>query len=283
MAATQTPEALFSEHEIKAADGLTLAIKKWLPASGTARGHVLILHGYMDHGGRYREVAHALCAAGLGASALDFRGHGRSAGQRGRVDQFSDYLDDIGRALETLPTGPRFILAHSNGALVALDFVVNRAPSIAGLVVTNPYLAQTVPVTGLKLWVGLMAGKHFPAMVLPSGLDPAGISHDAAVVKAYKRDPLVFTTANAAWFRETRQAQARVRGYTKLDVPFLYVHSDADPIASPAANRDLAAQLQGSDKTVMVRRGEFHEVLNEIDRQALIGTICDWIIKHLER
>jgi alpha-beta hydrolase superfamily lysophospholipase len=274
-----TQDFLYEETKIHSNDGLALALHKWRPGTGEPRGHVLILHGYMEHGGRYREVAHHLCTHGYSAAALDFRGHGHSQGRRGRVDRWSDYHDDVARALDALPTGKRFILAHSNGALAALDFVAQRTPDIVGLVVTNPFLAQTVPAEGLKLWVGLKAGTYWPALSLPSGLDPAGISHDPAIVSAYKRDPLVFGMANAAWFREVQQAQKRVRACTSIKTPLLYVHSDSDPIASPKANAALAAQLHSPDKTVIVRTGEFHEVLNEVERANLYSAITAWLDK----
>lgn len=127
------PEALFSESTLKAADGINLHVKRWHPAAGEPRGHVLIIHGYMEHSGRYRDVAHALCAAGLGVAAMDVRGHGKTDGQRGRVDRFSDSLDDAAIVLETLPSGPRFILGHSHGDLIALDFVATHKPAIKGL------------------------------------------------------------------------------------------------------------------------------------------------------
>lgn len=274
-----SPEALYSESTLATADGVTLHLKTWRPATGKPRGHVLILHGYMEHGGRYRDVAHTLCAAGLAATAPDVRGHGQSSGQRGRVDRFEDYLDDLALMLETLTPNNRFILGHSHGGLIALDFVVQRKPALRGLVVTNPFLAQTVPAAGIKLWVGIQAGKHLPWLSLPGGLDPAGVSHDPAIVDAYKRDPLNFTMANAAWFRELGIAQKRVRGYTEVDVPLLYVRSDADPIVLPAANEALSARLQSPDKTVIVRQGEYHEVLNEVNRAELQRTVAAWVLQ----
>ena len=55
--------------------------------------------------------------------------------------------------------------------------------------------------------------------------------------------------------------------------------SDADPLASPAASRALAAQLESPDKTVIERPGELHEVLNEVNRATLYEVIGEWILK----
>ncbi|HET6346552.1 MAG TPA: alpha/beta hydrolase, partial [Myxococcota bacterium] len=268
----------YTEARIVSGDGHTLFVRRWLPADVPILAHALVLHGYMEHSGRYRELAHHFAHAGIASTAIDFRGHGRSDGQRGYVARFADYLSDVDAALHGVGEGPRFLVGHSNGALIALDYVMSRRPTLAGLVVTNPFLGQTHPSTGLKLWVGRMAGKRLPRLSLPSGLSADGLSHEKAVVEAYRRDPWVFNTANAAWFRETSAAQTRLLATAReIDVQLLYAYSDADPIASPTLNERLSAQLVSKDKTVVVRPGELHEILNETERASLHQQISDWI------
>jgi alpha-beta hydrolase superfamily lysophospholipase len=65
----------------------------FLPA-GTPKGVVLITHGYAEHCGRYREVAHVIVKAGWAALSYDVRGHGQSPGVRGFIDKFDAYLED---------------------------------------------------------------------------------------------------------------------------------------------------------------------------------------------
>ena len=270
----------YSDSSFVTPDGVSLFIRRWHPVDAAPRAHVLILHGYFEHGGRYREIAHALARQGIASIALDMRGHGRSHGRRGFVAQFEHYLDDLQALLAIINDTPLFILGHSHGGLVALDYVIGRQAKVAGLIVTNPFLAMSTPARGPKLWAGKFAGSYLPRLSLPSGLDARGISRDPRAVEMYKRDPMVFTMVNAAWFREVNKAQARVRAYSSVHVPILYVHSDCDPIASPQANQDLAAQLQGADKTVDVQLGALHEVLNELDRAALNALIGRWILAH---
>ena len=62
-----------------------------------------ITHGYAEHCGRYREVAHVIVNAGWAALAYDVRGHGQSPGVRGFIDRFDTYLDD----LAAMPRPPR--------------------------------------------------------------------------------------------------------------------------------------------------------------------------------
>src|SRR2546428_12675153 len=88
-----------------AADGQRLHLHRWAP-QGRARADVLVVHGYFEHGGRYAELASAFADAGLATTAGDLRGHGVSAGRRGHISRFDQYLDDGGTALHTLSAPP---------------------------------------------------------------------------------------------------------------------------------------------------------------------------------
>ncbi|MBC7973575.1 MAG: alpha/beta fold hydrolase, partial [Myxococcales bacterium] len=102
---TQTTSGLYTE--------------TFLPA-GTPKGVVLISHGYAEHCGRYHEVAHVIVNAGWAVLSYDVRGHGKSPGERGYIDRFSIYLDDLtamhaaARAL-VAPSAPLILLGHSHG------------------------------------------------------------------------------------------------------------------------------------------------------------------------
>jgi lysophospholipase len=262
---------------LSSADGTALVAQRWTPLDTPRRAGVLIVPGYGDHAERFREVALHLAPRGLEVVAIDLRGHGRSAGQRGYVKRWADYHDDIEAALMQLP-GPHFVLAHSMGAMATLDWIAHRSPALAGVVLTNPYLGLAMKVNPAKLIAGHIFARLLPKIALPSGLPPEGMSHDPAIVEEYRRDPLIFDTANASWFGECTAAQTRVRAMTKVDVPLFYIYSDADPIASPPMNAALAEAITSPDKTVLLRPGEYHEVLNEVARAELHQKIGDWIL-----
>src|SRR5690606_18866838 len=57
---------------------------------GTVKAMLGIVHGYADHGARYRHVMGALAEHGIGSVAIDLRGHGRALGPRGYCDRFED-------------------------------------------------------------------------------------------------------------------------------------------------------------------------------------------------
>lgn len=276
--------AVHSERHIYSSDGTELFLQRWAPED-TAAAELLVLHGYAEHSGRYRLFAHRMAAHGIATVAVDLRGHGRSEGPRGYVEQYEDFHADARAALAQLqPSLPRFLLAHSNGGLVALDWLAVDETSerqFSGLILSNPYLALAFELPAWKRTAAEWAGRLWPRLALPSGIEPELLSHDPTVVEAYRRDAFVFTTASAGFFRESTRAQTRVRGlpgtWDGLDIPLLYIYSDQDQIALPHANRELAKALHAADKTVWEIPNAYHEVLNELDGEALHDDIGAWI------
>jgi len=271
--------AIHEEEHIHSHDNQSLFFQRWRPEGDTEpKGQLLVVHGYGEHGARYRELAHVLATHGIVTSAVDLRGHGHSDGQRGYIDSFTHYLNDVDVALGKLDDSlPRFILGHSLGGLISLDFVCGRRPSIDGLIISNPFLELAMPVPPAKRKLAEIAGTFLPRLAVPNGIKPEFISRDRDICDRYVRDPLVFGIATAGWVRETTAAQERVLTYDRITTPLLYLYSDSDPIAHPDASRRLSAQLTGPDKTVVERPDELHEILNELNRQQLHQEVAEWI------
>jgi len=66
---------------------------------------------------------------------------------------------------------------------------------------------------------------------------------------------------------------------SKLALPLLLILSDADPIAEARASRTFYERVAAADKQLVLRAGELHEVLNEVDRQSLFALIADWLAR----
>src|SRR5260370_16677412 len=78
---------------LTAPDGTQLTYDAYEAAA--PRSAVLVLHGWSDHAGRWRETGERLRAAGHSAYLLDLRGHGRSGGPPGHLSRFTPLLGDL--------------------------------------------------------------------------------------------------------------------------------------------------------------------------------------------
>src|SRR5260370_5269198 len=78
---------------LTAPDGTQLTYDAYEAAA--PRSAVLVLHGWSDHAGRWRETGERLRAAGHSAYLPDLRGHGRSGGRPGHLSRFTQLLVDL--------------------------------------------------------------------------------------------------------------------------------------------------------------------------------------------
>lgn len=267
-------------------DGLALHWRQW-PAAGVARGTVLIVHGLGEHVGRYAAVAEHLTAAGWAVLGFDHRGHGRSAGPRGRIGRADSLLSDLGRAVErarAVAPGPLVVLGHSLGGLIAARYVAEgwaAAPApwfraVDRLALSSPALDPGMNAVQKLLLA--VAAPLAPDLALSNGLNPAWISRDAAVVKAYVDDPLVHDRVTPRLVRfivdAGREVLAAAPGWR---VPTLLLWAGADRCVAPRGSAAFAAAAPPSVLQHQVWPALFHEILNEPERAQVLARFTDWL------
>jgi alpha-beta hydrolase superfamily lysophospholipase len=260
---------------LTAADGVRLSVRTFAP-QGPVQGTVVLVHGYLEHGGRYEPLAGALCAQNMAMVVADLRGHGHSDGPRGHVGRFEDYHRDLNQVLGAQQPGPLCLFGHSLGGLIALDYGLRGQAPLAGLMVTNPFIAPALRIPKAKVWLGRITQRLWPTLAVRAGLKPTDLTGDAEMLAEHRADPLIFDRTTARWFHEVTCAQQRVAQGGVLPMPFLGILGMVDPIASPQASLRCFAKLQAPMHTVWQRPGELHEVLNERGRHALFEQIAQW-------
>jgi alpha-beta hydrolase superfamily lysophospholipase len=250
---------------LTAADGTRLALRRW-PTAERARGTVLIVHGLGEHCGRYAPVAARLNAWAWDVVSYDQRGHGLSDGPRGGLHTADDLFADLTLVVDqtrTLGT-PLVLLGHSMGGAIAARFVAERRRPIDALVMTSPALDPGLSAfQRLQLAIGYAL---VPDLALGNGLDPNFISHDAAVVRAYREDPLVHDRVTARLGRcLVTSGAAAIAAAPRWEVPTLLLYAGADRLVSPRGSDAFAAAAPEEPSVVQAERFDalYHEILNE--------------------
>jgi len=261
-------------------DGLRLFTQRWVPASPTAT--VALVHGYAEHSGRYNHVAQAFMAQGAAVYAYDQRGYGRSGGRRAYVDSFADYLDDLAQFLNYVhtrrPELPLFLFGHSMGGLVVLKYVLERTPSVRGLLLSAPAIEINPDLAPLLRRLAQMLGRLVPT--LPTTRSPDGaISRDPEVVHEAKNDPLnyhgrVLARTGAEMLRAGNAVQKHL---DEVTAPFLVVHGTADSLASPEWSRRLYDRAASDDKSIQLYDGLYHETFNEPEQDEVLEDLGSWL------
>ena len=177
---------------------------------------------------------------------------------------------------------PTYLLGHSMGGCIALDYALDHQDVLAALVLSAPAVLPGDDISPLLMKVAKVLGKVVPG--LPGQkLSSASISRDPAVVKAYDEDPLVFRGAlpagiGGAMLRTMDTFPSRLPA---LKLPLLVLSGTDDKIVKPEG-AELVVRLAGSsDKTLKMYDGLYHEVFNEPEQELVLGELTDWLKAHL--
>lgn len=254
-----------------------LYAEQFVPA-GTPKGVVVITHGYAEHCGRYRELAHVIVNAGWAALSYDVRGHGKSPGTRGYIDRFDMYLDDLAAmqaAARNLVAkdAPTVLLGHSHGSLITLRALADEhPPAVKAAIVSSPYLALRLAVPGYRKLLARFASRVAPKLSQPNALRVEDLTSDKGKQDERLADKLCLDIATARWFTESSQAQDYVAAHaSRIKVPTTWLVGAADPIADPARSKAIAANVPGADYHELV--GLKHEVFNETTRGQVFAEV----------
>ncbi len=276
-------EAEHREGFVHARDHLRLYWQCFTPRA--PRGTVIVLHGGGDHSGRYPALAAALVRAGFEAALVDLRGHGQSDGRRWHIDSFGEYLSDFDVFHEQLrkeqPGRPRFVVAHSQGALVAALWGLGRERDIRAFVFTSPFFGLALRPPLLKVLGARLVGSVVPWLPVKTGIDFADLTSDEELPRWTARDHLYGRSTSPRWFVESRRAQEEVlRRAGEFRAPLRVLAAGADRVADLAATRRFVELAGSADKRLTVYEGLRHEILNERDRARPIGDAIAWLSEH---
>lgn len=265
---------------LRAHDGVALALRRW-PVD-EPQAVCLLVHGYAEHAGRYQTLGRALAEEGIETFAVDLRGHGRSGGTRADIRDFGEYVPDVLLLREHVraerPDQPAAVFGHSVGGTVALRLALDHPDALDALVLSAPFLRPRSPPPRWLLGLSGFLARVAPQLPLQP-LDPRTLSRDAAEVAAYREDPLIYNgliKARMGHAFVTAGAPLLERAGT-LSTPTLIVHGAADGLVDPRASEELAARMPDDLVTTRIYPGAYHELLNDLDRDAVLADVLAWL------
>ncbi len=265
-----------------ALDGDNLAVQDWpLEDRDAVRGVIILVHGLGEHAGRYDHVARQLNDWGFTVRGYDQYGHGESGGPRGGLPTETRLLDDLADIVDStrahmLRKAPLILLGHSMGGLVAARFVALGLRPVEGLVLSSPALDPGLNAVQ-KVLLALLP-KIAPNLRVGNGLDPSLISHDPAVVAAYRADKLVHDRVSGRLARFIADTgPATVAQAPAWQVPTLLLYAGADKLVNPAGSRAFAAAAPKQVVSAHCFETLYHEIFNELESEPVFAELKTWL------
>jgi acylglycerol lipase len=280
---TQAVGHIVGEDRFEGTGGYRLFFRTWRP-DGPARGVVVIVPGFNAHSGYYAWTAAQLVGRGFAVYALDLRGRGHSDGERFYVETFADYVSDVERfvALGTSREAgkPVFLLGHSAGGVISCLYALGHQSQLAGLICESFAFRTPAPDFALAVLKGL---GHIAPHAHVLHLKNADFSRDANAVAAMDADPLIaHETQPTQTVAELVRADERLeKEFPSITLPLLILHGTADKAAKVSGSQFFYDHAGSTDKTLKLYDGHYHDLLNDVGKEAVIADITTWLDAHL--
>jgi acylglycerol lipase len=263
-------------------DGTRLFYQCWVPEAFSMC--MVIVHGLGEHSGRYANPVSFFTAKGFAIYAMDNRGHGRSSGIRGHVNEFKEYRDDLASFVETVRahSGKEQVLmvGHSLGGLISLSYTLASPGPVQGLVLSSPGLRPKKDPPAIKAFLGRVLSRLLPSLTLSNEIDPQHICRDPDVVQRYVDDPLVHNRVSTRFYTEFMKESARVMAEApRLRVPLLLMQAGGDLLVDPSASREFYERAGSADKTFRLYDHCYHELFNEPEKERVFQDMEAWILE----
>jgi len=266
---------IFEDGFLRTEDGLNLYLRRDIPHR--PRALILLLHSLGEHSGLYSSAAARLNKAGYGVYRLDFRGHGRSDGPRGDVQNFEDYLRDTDSAVEyarkAFPGLALILLGHSMGALVAASYAVAFPGKVDGEVSTCGALRM---IPALEFLRGCSRHTHSErgderfSLLLPKRQEADSWQDDRQ-----RLDSVTVRLAGKVWIQGADWFAPRMK---ELTTPLLILHGEDDSLVPPEISRWFYEGVSSQDRRLLLYPAQGHSLLKE-DGEALDDIIA-WLDTH---
>jgi alpha-beta hydrolase superfamily lysophospholipase len=271
----------------KGFDGLDLYYQVWEPA-GVTKAALILVHGIGEHSNRYPKLVNGVVTEGYAIYAPELRGHGRSAGQHGHINSWDEYRQAlhifVQKVVEMTTNessgSPIFILGHSLGGLIVLDYILHYPDYLRGVIASAPALEIDVPP--ILAFISRIMSILAPRVSLKTPLDTNAISRRQEVVEAYIKDPMVHGVASARFGTEYMATMAWVNAHAAdIHLPLLIIHGSADRIIPARSSKVFFEKVSSVNKQRIEYEGGYHESHNDLHADQAVKDIVDWLDSHL--
>lgn len=251
----------------------------WMPEA-EPKAILMVLHDIGDHILRYKSLADYFTSRNIGVIGIDFRGHGKSEGQRGNAsyqDLLNDAADLIRHTNAKYPFIPKILYGSGLGGNLALYYSIRKKEELQGLIVTSPWIRSSFNYWATTQFSSALLGKLFPFLTVSNKLHSQYLTHDLVSNKKYNDDPLVHRRISPRLITEANHAgEVILRNRHRCNLPLLLMHGSMDKVTSSRASAEFA-EYTSEKTTFKLWDGDYHELHNEFDKEQIFDYILSWI------
>jgi len=271
-----------TEHFIKSWDGTELFYRAWISRERTDKA-VLLFHRGHEHSGRWQQTVDLLGLENVAVFAWDARGHGRSPGERGAANNFSDVIRDVDAFARQIskryeiPIENMIVLAHSLGAVSVAAWVHDYAPPIRAMILATAafhvklYVPFAVPLLRTKQ-------KLFGPGQVKSYVSSKLLTGDREQAAQYDADTLIFRQIAVNILLDLSDtADLLTADAGAIQTPTLMIGAGRDWVVRLKAQREFFNRLSSPVKEMEIYPTSRHAIFHDQDRHLVVSRVREFI------
>ena len=269
-------------------------VHRWWPSDSEPWGAICLIHGFGDHGGRFRTMGNTLASLGLAVLAIDLIGHGRSPGRRGVIDSYEQLLNEVRISLEfteaSWPKIPKFLFGQSMGGNLVLNWLLRKdhaeanvknnqwasSHRLRGAIIGAPMLRTPRMPQERFMRAGRMLAEWFPNLRIHTPHQAELLTRDRIAQDAYTRDKLVHRSMSLRLATNLIDSGTwALENAHLLKTPTLLLHGSVDRLTCPKATEEFADRAGGIARFIACE-GCRHDLTQEPQREWLFEMAANW-------
>jgi alpha-beta hydrolase superfamily lysophospholipase len=239
------------------------------------KGLIILTHGIALHSTYYKNLVKMISASGFDVLTYDVRGHGKSQGKRGDIDNFKTFTSDLHKIVETNREkySKIILMGHSMGGIITNAYSVQYDDYDASIVLSAPTEPHNFGIFNLlPLW---MVGQF----KVKTNFKDSRLSH---LTPSDNVDPYALKYFTFRLISQiTRKApQFITKNIIKIQKPILILHGTDDKLVPISQSDNFYHKLSVKDKTFIPIETGYHNLHDDTVTPIVGEVIVDWLNRH---
>ena len=239
---------------------------------------VIVIHGFGEHCGSYKELAERLAEADYASVIFNQRGHGDFPGYppekhkklRGVIPGYQSFLDDIYAAVshikQNYPKTPVILYGHSMGGNIAANYLLAHDQSdFLCAVLESPWFGLYKELNPAVYFIASVLGRISPKLTAKSNLSNSDLTSDEIKAEEIKNDPLYHNRISLRMLSGIKKACGRaLKNAARFSVPIYLAYAEHEKIVCNQAIKKFHASCKSN--VILKEYDSRHVIRRDINR-----------------
>ncbi len=268
-----------------------------------------IIHGSLEHRGRYKELINFLNQNKINVFIMDLRGHGKSIDNKVNVitntkKSHSHVLSDcltLNKIIKKISDKPLILFGHSMGSFIARNYAHKYPDTIDKLIISGTSKQNKIFLQISKLIINTMSifyplnreskFLHKSAYAsLNKKIKKHGYQHfistDSKIVDSYLNDSLCnqIVTLDYSLMLVNLIIEMQKKDCYNVKMPIFIFSGELDPLAGKDGNyiKQISEKYRVYNKNITLKlyKNSLHEVHNDAEKDNALEDLISWINKN---